>query len=136
MPPQGFKRKWIKLYIDECLSGTIREDLTPAQRSIWFDFLLLSGKNRPPGCISANETTALSLKRMAAILNVSANVISRATGKFLESGRITVDEDGIIHIVNWDKYQFSDYDRQKVYRQQGLPEGEPKPEPDAGEIPF
>jgi len=117
MPPSNFKRKWIKLFIDECLTGTIREDLTPTQRSIWYDFLLLAGRNRPSGCISANENTAISSKRLAALLNVQVNIVTNAKKKFLESKRITIDLAGIIRIVNWDKYQYTDYDRQKPYRQ-------------------
>lgn len=117
MPPANFKRRWIKLFIDECLTGTIREDLTPTQRSLWYDFLLLAGRNRPPGCISANEKTKLSPGRIAAVLNVPTKMVERAISKFIESERITVDRRGIIHIANWDKYQYTDYDRQKPYRQ-------------------
>ena len=117
MPPSNFKRKWIKLYIDECLTGTIREDLLPEERGVWYDFLLLAGRNRPPGAISANETTAISPRRLASLLNISIQLIARAAKKFEESGRLEIDEAGIMHIANWDKYQFTDYDRQKPYRQ-------------------
>ena len=117
MPPSNFRRKWIKLFIDECLTGTIREDLLPEERGVWYDFLLFAGRNRPPGAISANETTAISSKRLAALLNIPIQLLTRATKKFKASGRITVNSRGIIHIVNWDKYQFTDYDRQKPYRE-------------------
>ena len=117
MPPSNFKRKWIKLYIDECLTGTIREDLLPEERGVWYDFLLLAGRNRPPGAISANETTPISPRRLASLLNISVQLIARATKKFEESGRVRIDESGILHIANWDKYQFTDYDRQKPFRQ-------------------
>jgi len=124
MPPSNFKRKWVKLWIDECLTGTIREDLTPDERSVWYDFLLFAGRNRPPGNISANETTAITPRRLAAILNIPVQLLARAVKKFEESGRVEIGEAGIIKIMNWDKYQFTDYDRQKVYRQD-------KPEPPA-----
>ena len=117
MPPSNFKRKWIKLFIDECLTGTIREDLSPEERSVWYDFLLFAGRNRPPGCISANENTAISPKRLAALLNIPVNLLARSMKKFEDSGRIEIDLQGIIHIVNWDKYQYTDYDRQKLYRE-------------------
>jgi len=119
MPPNTWKRKWIKLFIDECLTGTIREDLTPDERSVWYDFLLLAGRNRPPGNISANENTPMSPQRLAAILNISGSLLTRAKKKFKESGRITVEPNGTISITNWAKYQFSDYDRQKPYREAG-----------------
>jgi hypothetical protein len=114
---KNFRRKWIKLWCDECLTGTIREDLRPDERSVWYDFLLLAGRNRPPGCVSANEDTPLSPPRLAAILNIPQPLLERAVKKFEESGRIERDLRGIIHIVNWAKYQFSDYDRQKPWRQ-------------------
>ena len=116
MPPGNFKRKWIKLWIDECLTGTIREDLTVEERSVWYDFLLVAGRNRPPGSISANEDTPMSLKRLAAILNISTKLLAQAIDRFMDSGRITKSTNDIIHISNWAKYQFTDYDRQKPYR--------------------
>jgi hypothetical protein len=120
MPPSNFKRKWIKLFIDECLTGTIREELRPDERSVWYDFLLLAGRNRPPGCISANEDTPLSPARLSSILNVSEALLARSIKKFEDEGRIEFDLRGIVHIINWDKYQYTDYDRQKPYRQRSI----------------
>jgi hypothetical protein len=117
MPPGNFKRRWIKLFIDECLTGTIREDLTPEERSVWYDFLLLAGRNRPPGCISANENTPISSKRIAAILNITETLVRKCILNFEKSGRIRVRPNRVIYIVNWDHYQFTDYDRQKPFRQ-------------------
>ena len=117
MPPSIWRRKWIKLFIDECLTGTIREDLEPEERSTWYDFLLLAGRNRPPGSISANENTPMSRKRLASILNISDTLLARSITKFQESGRIEVTPDGVITIINWAKYQYTDYDRQKPFRE-------------------
>lgn len=111
-------RDWIKLWIKESLLGTIREDLAPEERSTWYDFLLLAGNCRIPGTISANENTPIPPRRIAAILNVEEPLVKRCIVKFEKSGRITIDKTGVIRIVNWDKYQYTDYDRQKPYRQQ------------------
>lgn len=132
MPPRNDRRPWIKLFVDECLRGTIREDLTAEERGVWYDFLVLAGANRVRGCISANETQGYTVARVAAILNVKENIISRCVGKFLEQGRITIDDRDIISISNWDGYQYSSYDRQKPSRQ-SKPE---KPEESAADIPF
>jgi len=110
-------RDWIKLWIKESLLGTIREDLEPDERSCWYDFLLLAGNCRVPGIISANEDTAMPTKRIAAILNVEQSLVERCISKFEQSGRIQVSPQGVIHILNWEKYQYSDYDRVKKYRQ-------------------
>ncbi len=129
MPPRKGKRSWWKMWWEEWLTGTIREDLTSEQRGIWVDFLALATRNRIPGCISANEDTALSVRRLAQLLNVPPNVVSRAMGKFVEQNRISVDDRGIIHITNWDAYQYSDYDRQKPWRDARREAGE-EPQPD------
>lgn len=129
MPPRNDRRPWIKLFVDECLRGTIREELTAEERGIWYDFLVLAGANRIRGRISANETQGYSAARVASILNVRENTVSRCVGKFLEQGRITVDENDVISISNWEGYQYSSYDRQKPYREATKPE-----EPD--HVPF
>ena len=109
-------RDWVKLWVKEALLGTIREDLTPEERGTWYDFLLLAGNSRIPGVICANKTTALPVKRIAGILNIDTTLVKRCIKKFKESERITVDSNGVITIVNWGRYQYSDYDRQKPYR--------------------
>lgn len=110
-------RDWIKLWVKESLIGTIREDLTSEERGMWYDFLLLAGNSRIPGIICANESTPLPVKRIAGILNVSEQLVEQSIQKFTKSGRIAIDKQGVIHIVNWAKYQYSDYDRQKPYRE-------------------
>jgi len=110
-------RDWIKLWIKESLLGTIREDLTSEERSVWYDFLLLAGNSRVPGVICANPNTAMPVSRIAGILNTPAQLIERCIMKFEKSGRIRVRPNGLIYIINWEKYQYSDYDRQKKFRQ-------------------
>jgi DnaD/phage-associated family protein len=110
-------RDWIKLWIKESLLGTIREDLTAEERSVWYDFLLLAGNCRTPGVISANATTPIPDKRIASILNIPEALVKRCIKRFIESGRIEQDLTGVIHIINWEKYQYSDYDRVKKWRQ-------------------
>jgi len=110
-------RDWIKIWIKPYLMGSIREDLTAEERGVWTDFLVLAGNSRVPGVICSNEESPMSLLRMAGMLNVNVKLVKRCLDKFLESGRVTVDDLGLIHIVNWGKYQYSDYDRVKKYRQ-------------------
>ncbi len=123
-------RDWVKLWVKEALLGTIREDLTPDERGTWYDFLLLAGNSRIPGVICANQTTALPVKRIAGILNITESLVNRCTRKFLESGRITVDKNGVIAIVNWSRYQYTDYDRQKPWRDRQRVKPEPEPTSD------
>jgi len=123
MPIDTYQRRWIKLWVKECLLGTIREDLIPEERGVWYDFLLLAGNSRIPGVICANATTPLSITRIGQILNTPEKLIERCIQKFTASERIAV-KDGMISIANWEQYQFSDYDRQKPYRQRSRREDE------------
>lgn len=110
-------RKWIKLFIKESLIGTMREEMTAEERGIWIDFLLLAGNSRIPGVICANENTPFSLKRISQILNTPEKLINHCIVLFEKSDRIWVDSYDCIHITNWAKYQYSDYDRQKRFRE-------------------
>jgi translation initiation factor IF-3 len=65
----------------------------------------------------------MPIKRIAGILNVSEQLVSQSIAKFLQSGRIKISEQGIISIINWSKYQYSDYDRQKEWRQKKSQQG-------------
>ena len=115
--PTSDGRRWIKLWVKECLMGTLREELSPEERSVWYDFLLLAGNSRVSGVICANEDTPLSLRRVSQILNAPEELVQRCVILFEHQERISVDKAGLIHILNWGRYQHSDYDRQKVYRE-------------------
>lgn len=115
MPSQG-RISWIKLWIAECLEGSIRFDLTPEQRSVWYDLLLLAGKSRTAGLISQDGQTPYPNQYIAGMLNIPLTLLEQAVEKFQATGRIEVTSQGI-RITNWDKYQ-SEYQRQKKYRTQ------------------
>jgi len=90
--------------------------MTSEERGVWYDMLILAGWNRIPGQLSANENVPIPKKRIAAWLNISTKLLAHCLAEFEKMGRIKTDEQGVIHILNWDKYQYSDYDRQKKYR--------------------
>jgi hypothetical protein len=54
---------------------------------------------------------------MAAILNVPEGILADAIEKLEQTGRVSIKKSGVITINNWEKYQYTDYDRQKQYRQ-------------------
>ena len=106
---------WVKLWVAECLTGTIRWELEPDERGVWYDLLLLAGDCRTPGIISANETTPMPRRTIAGRLNIDEKLLEKTISKCVASGRIEIDEMGLIHIFKWAKFQ-SDYQRQKPYR--------------------
>lgn len=64
------KKTWIKFYPEKWLFGSTREELTNAERAVWFDFLALAALNDPPG-----EFSFFSYRRLANQLNISVKLL-------------------------------------------------------------
>jgi len=109
-----WRRTWVKIWVNECLTGTIRFNLSPEERSVWYDLIIFGGQCRQPGVLASNEGFPLPHSYIAGVLNIPQELLDNSLEKFKLSDRITEDEDGI-RIVNWEKYQ-SEYGRQKKYR--------------------
>ena len=109
------KRSWVKVYINSFLGGSVRYQLTPAERSVWVDMLCLAGISGTPGSICDNDNRPHPHKFIAHQCNIRVTLLESALRKCIEDGRITEDEQGI-HISNWSAYQ-SEYQRQKPYRE-------------------
>lgn len=107
------RRRWIKLWTQEAIQGTTRREMEPDERSVWWDFLALAGDSPDPGKICFYRNVPLTDDQLCQTLNISQDLLNRARGKMLKFGKITVNE-GIIHIVNWERYQ-SEYERTKKY---------------------
>jgi len=109
------KRRWFKLYPNECINGSIRWQLSPAERGVWYDLLAFSALCSNTGIIADRDNKALPHSFLANRLNIDLELLETTLTKCIEEKRITEDDDGI-HITNWERYQ-SEYDRQKPYRQ-------------------
>ncbi len=107
-------RRWVKIWVNECLTGTVRFDFTPAERSVWYDLVILAGNCRMEGVVAAGSGRPYPHNWIAGTLNIPLELLEVTLTKCEESGRIREDGDGI-HILNWQKYQ-SEYERQKPYR--------------------
>ena len=114
MAKSRWRRTWVKMWVNECLEGSIRFDFTSAERGIWYDLILMAGRCRTPGVISANEQSPYPHKYIAGMLNVDIELLESTLVKCKASGRITENDSGI-ELVNWGHYQ-SEYQRQKKYR--------------------
>ena len=109
-------RTWIKVYCDNWLSGTIREE-QPDVRSVWIDLLTLAGNGQfgDIGEIKLANGIGLTDGQIAEILHINKALWNKSKQRFLLSKRIEITPKGAIKIVNWSKYQ-SEYQRQKPYR--------------------
>lgn len=110
------RRLWIKLYPVDCLDGSIRYQLEPDERGVWYDLLNFSAICANPGTIADKDGRPYPHNFIANRLNISLDLLELALKKCKEEGRIKEVDGGIIEITNWNAYQ-SEYQRQKPYRQ-------------------
>lgn len=110
-------RRWVKLWVTECLEGSIRYQLQPDERSCWYDLIMFAAMGSPPGHICDRDSRPLPRSFIASRLNIPEALLETTLDQCIDEGRITEDEHGI-HITHWDRYQ-SEYDRQKPYRDKG-----------------
>ena len=118
-------KRWVKLWTRECLAGTIRFDFTPAERSVWYDLLILAGDCRQDGVIAAGQGVPYPHEWIAGTLNIPLKLLETVLVKCKKTDRILEDNQGI-YITNWARYQ-SEYDRQKPYRPPA--KGQPSDDP-------
>jgi hypothetical protein len=111
------RRNWIKIYVDQCLRGTMMDEMTnPAERFIWFGFLLLAGDSPINGKIAITENMGYTDEQLGALLKCDSKIITSAKQKMVKYDKISTAKNNVIEIVNWGKYQ-SEYQRQKPYRE-------------------
>ena len=113
--PLKHRKRWIKLYPIECLEGSIRYQLEPDERSVWYDLLNFAALCSDDGSIADRDDRPYPHSFIASRLYISVELLERSLLKCIEESRLTEDTKGI-HITNWKYYQ-SDYDRQKDYQQ-------------------
>jgi len=106
--------RYVKMYVAECLEGTIRFDFEPAERGVWYDLVILAGRMRVKGLIGAGSGIPYPRRWIAGILNIDEELLELTIEKCKKTHRISENSNGI-RILNWNKYQ-SEYDRQKPYR--------------------
>jgi len=109
------RRRWVKQWTQETLTGFPRQ-LEADERSVWYDFRSLAGDSCEPGIICAYPGVAYTEEQMCRILKIPAELLQRAKAKMVQEKDISINGDGTIRIVNWEKIQ-SEYERQKPYRQ-------------------
>jgi len=109
-------RTWIKLYCDKWLEGSIRQE-KPALRGVWSDLLALCGGGNYShlGEIKVRNGVGFTNKQLALVLNIMPKMLISCQKRLVETGRIGVDSNNIITIINWKTYQ-SEYERQKPQR--------------------
>ncbi len=111
------KRSWVKMDCQGCLHGSINFQLTLEEQAVWFKLIMYSavcGGN--PGFICDNDNHPMPLEFIAQELHCSLELLESTLKKCTEEGRTNVNNAGI-EIINFNAYQFTEYDRQRPYRE-------------------
>ena len=95
---------WYKINSTHWIHGSIRQDLTPAQRSVWIDLLCMANDGRVRGRIERSEGIPYDRQWIANYLAIDIELLNSTLEACLIEGRIQ-DDNGTIVITNWHKYQ-------------------------------
>lgn len=117
-------RTWVRIDCDGILRGSINYLLSLEGQAIWVKMIALSEvTGGRAGYIEDNNQKGLPHEYIAQELHCTLEQFHIVLDKMKGDGAIEVNGTGSIHLVNFHHYQFSEYDRQKIYRQK---EGEEK----------
>lgn len=104
--------EWFKMHSRGWLTGSIRENMTGEERSVWADFLAMANESRIRGVICRAEGIPYSREYIANYLGVSVELVNSTIDKCKNDKnsqddlhRIELDEVGCIIITNWRNYQ-------------------------------
>lgn len=95
---------WIKWRTKETIYGSF---MIESINSLGFMVKLccLSAETRYPGYLQAEPNKGIPHIQIAGMLNIPLSDFDDLLGDAINKGRIEESEDGVIKIINWDKYQ-------------------------------
>jgi hypothetical protein len=116
--PRGRKpRNWIKIDCEGILRGSINYLLPLDGQAVWMKMIAFSeicgGR---PGWIEDNNNNGLPHDFIAQELHCLPELFELVLGKMKADKAVEVNGTGAIHLVNFEHYQFTEYDRQSPYR--------------------
>lgn len=101
--------KWIKITTNIFDDEKIKIiDTYPARDEIlviWFKLLTLAGKSNCSGLLFVTDRIAYTPSMLATIFNREQTVVEMALGVFIKYGMISVEDNEVIAICNWEKHQ-------------------------------
>lgn len=111
------KRSWVKMDCQGCLHGSINFQLTLEEQAIWFKLIMYSAVcGGDPGFICDNDGREMPHQYIAEELHCPVETLESTLKKCIEEGRMGVNDSGI-EIINFNAYQFTEYDRQRPSRE-------------------
>ena len=111
------KRGWIVLR-KSWLTSSIHYRMTMEERFVFSMLLVLADEHGPvPGLISDNDCKSMPDQHIAHLCFAPLEVLESCLEKCKEDTSMYENGHGIF-VIHFDEYQFTEYDRQKKYRQQ------------------
>src|SRR3990167_1329565 len=111
-------RTWVRLDCEGILRGSINYLLTLEGQAVWVKMIALSEvSGGRPGFIEDNNQNGLPLAYIAQELHCPTDVLQNVLDRMGGDGAIRINGTGSIELINFRHYQFSEYDRQKPYRE-------------------
>ena len=110
-------RTWVKMDCEGLLRGSINYLLPLDGQAVWLKMIALSEVcGGRPGYIEDNNSNGLPHEYIAQELHCSVELFDKVLETMVNDKAVEVNGSGSIHLVNFQHYQFSEYDRQKPYR--------------------
>lgn len=111
------KRTWVKLDCQGVLHGSINWLFTLEEQAVFLKLIPMAAVYcKTPGIISDNEGKPLSHEFIAYELHCPIDVLERVIKKG-KGDKSLADTARGLELVNFSLYQFTEYDRQRKYRQ-------------------
>lgn len=109
------RRTWVKLYVDQCLRGSMIAELNPTQRWMFVGLILMAGDSPIPGLVYRRKDengvpVGYSDAVLADTLGVEVEDVQPGLARMVEKSKVSVNPNGVISVCNWNKYQ-SEYER-------------------------
>jgi hypothetical protein len=117
MPRTRKPRTWVKIDCNGILRGSINWILTLEEQAVWVKMIAYAEVcGGPPGYIQDNDGNGVPKEFLAQELHCPVNILESTIEKMKKENSIEVTDTGIIFLIHFDEYQFTEYDRQKPYR--------------------
>ena len=111
------KRTWVRIDCHGILHGSNNYIFTLEEQAVFIKLICMAAQyGITPGIISDNDGKPLPKEFMAYELHCSIAVLDNVIKVGAEYQSIKENSHGL-EIINFNKYQFTEYDRQKPYRQ-------------------
>ena len=97
--------KYLKLFGQEWLDGSIRVDLDSSGRGVWADLLAMAQISRRVGYIERSEGIPYTNEELAQRFKIPLDLLMAVIAICMNEGRLGRLKDGTYYITNWNTYQ-------------------------------